>query len=42
MFVDEIENATLTEEPWHTAENYAPHSNGIDELVLHVPVTGLS
>jgi hypothetical protein len=38
MFVDEIEHATIIDDTWHTAENYVPQSNGIDELALHVPV----
>jgi hypothetical protein len=32
MFVDEIENAVCTEEPWATADNYSPDTNAIDQV----------
>ena len=37
MFVDEIEDAVLTDEPWHTADNYSLSRNGMDrvEIALH-------
>jgi hypothetical protein len=37
MFVDEIEDPTITDEQWQTANNYTPRSNGIDTLALAVP-----
>jgi hypothetical protein len=37
MFVDEIEDATITDDQWQTSDNYTPHSNGIDTLALAVP-----
>ena len=30
MFVDEIEHATLSDDTWQTADNYTPHTTGID------------
>lgn len=36
LFIDEIEHATLTDKPWQTADNYTPHTNGIDHLEIHV------
>lgn len=32
MFVDEIEDADISEDTWQTADNYTPHTTGIDEL----------
>lgn len=37
MFVDEIEDPTITDEQWQTASNYTLRSNGIDTLALAVP-----
>jgi hypothetical protein len=36
MFVDEIEDPTITNDRWQTADNYSPDSNGIDTLVVGV------
>jgi hypothetical protein len=36
MFVDEIEHPVITDEPWQTADNYTPTSNGIDHLEIDV------
>lgn len=36
MFVDEIEDPTITDGPWETAENHSHNSNCIDELELAV------
>lgn len=38
MFVDEIEDPTLTDDPWQTAGNYSQDSNGIDELEIAIPI----
>lgn len=32
MFVDEIEDAAISEDTWQTADNYKWHTTGIDEL----------
>lgn len=32
MFVDEIEGAFLSDDKWHTADNYTRQTTGIDEL----------
>jgi hypothetical protein len=37
MFVDEIEHATITDDNWHTADNYTTNTNSIDEVVLAIP-----
>ncbi len=34
MFVDEIENPVITDDPWQTADNYTPTCNNIDELEI--------
>src|SRR5437764_30243 len=39
LFVDEIEDLTITDDQWQTADNYTPHSNGIDTLAVAVPQT---
>ncbi len=39
MFVDEIDDATLGDETWQTADNYAGDSNGIDIVELAVDPT---
>ncbi|MGH2671290.1 MAG: WYL domain-containing protein [bacterium] len=36
MFVDEIEDAMITDGPWKTADNYSHDSNCIDELEIEV------
>ena len=36
LFVDEVEDAVITEDRWESAENYSPKTNGIDELELAV------
>ncbi len=36
LFVDEIEDPTITDGPWQTAANRSLDSNGIDELELHI------
>jgi hypothetical protein len=40
MFVDEIEDPTITDDQWQTADNYTPHTNGIDTLALALPKPG--
>ena len=34
MFVDEIEAAVFTDEPWGTADNYSLSTNAIDQVEL--------
>ena len=34
LFVDEIHDATITNDPWRTAHNYTPHNTGIDPLAV--------
>lgn len=36
LFIDEIEHPELTDQPWQTAENYSPESNGIDQLEIDI------
>ena len=36
MFVDEIQDAVLTDGPWVTATNRSPQSNGIDDVEIQV------
>jgi hypothetical protein len=36
LFVDEVEQATISMGAWGTAENYTPISNGIAQLDLYV------
>ena len=36
MFVDEIEQPAITDDPWQTADNYTPICNNIDELEIDV------
>lgn len=36
MFVDEIEDPAITDQPWQTAPNYTPHVIGIDSIELAV------
>jgi hypothetical protein len=37
MFVDEVEDAVLTSEPWQTADNYSLGTNALDlvEVAFH-------
>ena len=39
MFVDEIEQPTITDEPWETAQNYSHTTNAIDdpEIAVDIP-----
>jgi hypothetical protein len=36
LFVDEIQNLTITDDPWRTASNYTPHTTGIDTLAAAI------
>jgi hypothetical protein len=36
---DDIKDPTITNDQWHTADNYTPHSNGIDSIVIAVEQT---
>lgn len=40
LFIDEIDDAIVTDDPWRTAPNYTPRSNGID--ILAAAITTLS
>lgn len=42
LFVDELQDAVITDQLWRTAPNYTPHTNGIDELEIHAPPPDLS
>jgi hypothetical protein len=39
MFVDEMQDAALTDAEWKTATNYRPTSTGIDLLAITVDNT---
>ena len=32
MFVDEMEDVVISDDDWRTADNYTPHTTGIDTL----------
>lgn len=34
MFVDEIEDAVLTDDPWQTADNYSLSTNALDRVEI--------
>jgi len=36
MFVDEIEDPVITDDPWHSADNYTPICNNIDEVEIDI------
>ena len=36
MFVDEIEDPIITDDPWQTAANYRRNFNGIDHVALEI------
>lgn len=36
MFVDEIQDPIIIDEPWQTADNYSPHHNGIDNVTIAI------
>ena len=36
LFVDEIHNAIITDDPWRTAANYTPNTTGIDTLAASI------
>lgn len=42
MFVDEIEDAAITGDPWQTADNYRRDINGIDRVDVQIPSPNLS
>ena len=42
MFVDEIDHPVVTDGQWHSADNYTPASNCIDELEIDVNVASRS
>lgn len=37
MFVDDIQEPTITGDPWQTADNYTPTTNGIDTVAIAIP-----
>ena len=41
MFVDELDDLTLTEQAWETDENYAGAPNGIDIVELAIDCSGV-
>ena len=36
MFVDQIQDLTLTDDPWHSANNYTPRTTGIDTMAIAI------
>ena len=36
MYIDEIEQPTITNATWETADNYTPTHNGIDQLDIEI------
>ena len=36
LYIDEIHDAVLSDDPWQTAHNYTPHNTGIDTLVVAI------
>ena len=36
MFIDEIDNPAITDDPWQTADNYTSATNGIDQLDIDI------
>jgi hypothetical protein len=36
LFVDEIYDAVITDDCWHTADNYTPNTTGIDVLSVAI------
>ncbi len=36
MFIDEVHEAVITDQPWQTAHNYSPATTGISQLHLVV------
>jgi hypothetical protein len=36
MFVDEVDDPVITDDPWDSADNYSPETNGIDDVELSV------
>ncbi len=38
MFVDEIDQPRITDEPWETAHNYSHDTNAIDDLEIAIDI----
>ena len=36
LFVDEIHDAVVSDDRWHSAKNYTPHTTGIDILAAAI------
>ncbi len=36
LFIDDIEDPIITNDPWHTAANYTPYTTGIDTLAAAI------
>lgn len=36
LFIDEIHDPTLSDDPWASAANYTPHTTGIDTLATAI------
>ena len=37
LFVDEIHDAALSDDPWQSPDNYTPHTTGIDTIAAAIP-----
>ena len=37
LFIDELHDTAITDQPWQSAPNHTPHTNGIDQLDAHIP-----
>jgi hypothetical protein len=38
LYIDDIQDAVITDHKWQTAHNYTPHTTGIDTVALAIPV----
>ncbi len=36
LFIDEINDATITDDRWHTGHNYTPNTTGIDTIAAAI------
>jgi hypothetical protein len=42
MFVDEIENPVITDDPWLTADNYLETGNGLEDIAFRIEPSELT
>jgi len=42
MFVDEIEDPVITDDPWMTADNYLQNGNGLDDVAFRIDASEAS